>query len=145
MKRQPVYRKINRIISTAAGYIEIVMAVIIIIAILLLTLSLFRYFPQGDLLDFRNENFNEFLSSVLTLVVGLEFVKMLCMHTPETVIEVLMFATARQMIVEHLSPANTLIGVVTIAILFATRKFLFIQKTGKRTDSEDTQEKTGIN
>ena len=144
MKKQPVFRKINRIISTAAGYIEIVMAVIIIIAILLLTLSLFRYFPHGDLLDFRNENFNEFLSSVLTLVVGLEFVKMLCMHTPETVIEVLMFATARQMIVEHLSPLNTLVGVVTIAILFATRKFLFIQKTGKRTGSEYTQEKSDI-
>ncbi|MGM9649281.1 MAG: GerAB/ArcD/ProY family transporter [Butyricicoccaceae bacterium] len=144
MKKQPIFRKINRIISTAAGYIEIVMAVIIIIAILLLTLSLFRYFPQGDLLDFHNENFNEFLSSVLTLVVGLEFVKMLCMHTPETVIEVLMFATARQMIVEHLSPLNTLVGVVTIAILFATRKFLFIQKTGKRTGSEETQEKSDI-
>lgn len=136
MKRKPTFRKINHMLAIAAGYIEIVMAVIIILAILLLTLSLFRYFPHGDLLDFRNDNFNEFLSSALTLVVGLEFVKMLCEHTPETVIEVLMFATARQMIVEHLSPLNTLVGVITIAILFATRKFLFIRKLPKSAPSE---------
>lgn len=139
MKKRRDIRKINHMIAIAAGYIEVIMAVIIIIAILLLTLSLFRYFPQHDLLDFRNDNFNEFLSSALTLVVGLEFVKMLCEHTPETVIEVLMFATARQMIVEHLSPFNTLIGVVTIAILFATRKFLFLRKFPPTRTSTPTQ------
>ena len=37
-----------------------------------------------------------------------------------------MFAIARQMIVAHASVWDTLIGVVCIAILFATRKYLFI-------------------
>lgn len=136
MRKQPVYRKLNHLVSTAAGYIEIVMAIIIVLAILLLTFSLFRYFPLSDLQNFRNDNFTEFLSAALALVIGLEFVKMLCEHTPETVIEVLMFATARQMIVEHLSPFESLIGVLTIAILFAIRKFLFIRRPKKSAEPE---------
>ena len=43
---------------------------------------------------------------------------MLCKHTAETVVEVLMFAIARQMVVEHLATFETLIGVLAIAILF---------------------------
>ncbi len=35
------------------------------------------------------------------LVICIEFVKMLCKHTPDTLVEVMMFAIARQMIVEH--------------------------------------------
>ena len=50
---------------------------------------------------------------------------MLYLHTPLTVFEVLMFAIARQIIIDHSSPLNSLLGVIAIAILFATRKFLF--------------------
>ncbi|MGN1030790.1 MAG: phosphate-starvation-inducible PsiE family protein [Butyricicoccaceae bacterium] len=145
MRKSPLFQKINCFLSNAAGYLEILMSVIILVVILVLSFSLLRYFPQGDLLNFHNDSFNEFLSAALTLVVGLEFVKMLCMHTPETVIEVLMFATARQMIVEHLSPLNTLIGVITIALLFAIRKFLLIDRKSTKTappechpDSDET-------
>ncbi|NLG04452.1 MAG: transporter [Clostridia bacterium] len=66
-----------------------------------------------------------FLEHALNIAVGVEFVKMLCKHTPETIIEVLLYATARQMIVYHGTPFDTLLGVICIAGLFATRKFLF--------------------
>ena len=52
---------------------------------------------------------------------------MLCRHSAQTVVEVLMFATARQMVVEHMKPSQTLIGVIAIAILFAIRKFLMTE------------------
>ena len=58
----------------------------------------------------ETEYFSTFLAKALNLVVGIEFVKMLCKHTPETLVEVLMFATARQMVVEHLDTWQTLIG-----------------------------------
>ncbi len=67
----------------------------------------------------------EFLEMAINIAVGVEFVKMLCKHTPETIIEVLLFATARQMIVYHNSALDTLIGVICIAGLFATRKYFF--------------------
>lgn len=55
---------------------------------------------------------------------------MLCQHSAQTVVEVLMFATARQMVVEHLGPNETLLGVISIAILFGIRKYLM-------TDNDD--------
>ena len=64
------------------------------------------------------------LDKAITLAIGAELIKMLCKHTPETIIEVLAFALARQLIVGHAEPLNNLITVFAIAILFAVRRFL---------------------
>lgn len=64
------------------------------------------------------------LDKAITLAIGAELIKMLCKHTPETVIEVLAFALARQLIVGHTAPLENLITVLAIAILFAIRRFL---------------------
>ena len=64
------------------------------------------------------------LDDAILLAIGAELIKMLCKHTPETIIEVLAFALARQLIVGHAGPIENLITVVAIAILFAVRRFL---------------------
>ncbi len=64
------------------------------------------------------------LDNAITLAIGAELIKMLCKHTPETIIEVLAFALARQLIVGHAAPLENLITVFAIAILFAVRRFL---------------------
>ena len=50
-----------------------------------------------------------------------------CYHTPDTVFEVLLFAIARQIITDHSSIWGSLVGVSAIAVLFATRKYLFCE------------------
>ncbi len=116
--------KIDKALCKISQYLELLFAVIILLVIIFSMLSLIEGIFQGFLLKTGDTDFNEFLSNALTLVVGLEFVKMLCQHTPETVLEVLMMATARQMVVEHLDSLQTLIGVAAIAALFAIRKYL---------------------
>lgn len=133
--KRKIQQKISRYISLATGYVEIIMGCIIMAVIVILTIKLIFDFPQNTF-DFHGDGFTNFLSEILTLVVGLEFVKMLCMHTADTVIEVLMFATARQMIVEHLGAVDTLIGIITIGILFAIRKFLLTEKKQKKTEDK---------
>ncbi len=64
------------------------------------------------------------LDDAIILAIGAEMIKMLCKHTPETIIEVLAFALARQLIVGHAKPLENLITVIAIAILFAVRRFL---------------------
>ena len=64
-------------------------------------------------------------ADIMTLAVGVELIKMLSQHTPATVVEVLMFAIAREMVTHHDSAINTAIGVMSICALFATRKFFF--------------------
>ena len=66
----------------------------------------------------------EFLHTVLNIVVGLEFVRMLIDMTPANTLEVLIMATARQIIMNHESTTALLIGIVCIAILFAVRRYL---------------------
>ncbi len=71
---------------------------------------------------------NSFLGHALGLVVGVEFIKMLIRHTPGAVIEVLLFAIARQLIVYHTSTLEPLIGILAVGCAVAIRKFLFVEK-----------------
>ena len=67
---------------------------------------------------------NHFLHNILTIVVGLEFVRMLIDMTPGNTLEVLIMATARHIIMNHNDKWTLLIGIICIAGLFATRHFL---------------------
>lgn len=107
-------------------YIEIAISVILAIIIVMLAGRLL-----GDALsiffDSKGEDvFSFVLEHAMNLAVGVELIKMLCKHTSGTVVEVLLFAIARQIIIAHASVLNTLVGVLCIAVLFATRKYLFI-------------------
>jgi len=68
--------------------------------------------------------FKRILSTVLALVIGVEFIKMLYKHTPETVIDVLLFAIARYIVIYHDNTLDLLIGAIAIVGLFAAKKFL---------------------
>ena len=70
------------------------------------------------------EDLNHFLHNILTIVVGLEFVRMLIDMTPGNTLEVLIMATARHIIMNHEDKWTLLVGIICIAILFATRRFL---------------------
>ena len=113
----------NEGIYNVARYTEIVLSIIILIVIALAGIRLIFTITEIPIMDMDIT----FLANGLSLVVGVEFVKMLCRHSAQTVVEVLMFATARQMVVEHMKPSQTLIGVIAIAILFAIRKFLMTE------------------
>lgn len=140
MQKLPSRKKLNNFIARIARYTEICMSCIITGVIIIMIFNLVINLPETLSTTIENDAFNQFLSSALSLVVGIEFVKMLCNYTSETVIEVLMMATARQMVVEHLSPINTLIGTLAIAVLFAIRKFLSVpeeKKRGKKNEAEE--------
>ena len=132
MDKERISQKIRDLLPEITRYIEFLISVIIILVILLQILNLLRDVIK-DPFFLENNYFTIFLARALNLVVGIEFVKMLCKHTPETVVEVLMFATARQMVVAHLQTCETLIGILGIGVLFAIRKYLFLSaKESKR-------------
>ena len=72
-------------------------------------------------------NYEDLLEKCFNLIIGVELIRMVYHHTPNTVFEVLLFAIARQIIIDHTSVWGSLIGVCAIAVLFATRKFLFCE------------------
>lgn len=104
--------------------LEFVIAALLACGIIIMTIQL--GFSMGELTDASTyPNYDDLLTACFNLIIGVELIRMMYYHTPNTVFEVLLFAIARQIIVEHSSAWSSLIGVCAIAVLFATRKFLF--------------------
>lgn len=117
---------ISKVLSKILLYIELVIAFVLLAGVLLGVIGLVSSMGvfHGD--PFGYDDFSAFLASAFSLVIGIEFVRMLVKHSASSVVEVLLFALARQLIVEHTSTWENLIGIVAIAGVFAIRKFLFV-------------------
>ena len=114
----------ERILKIAQG-MEIVMAVVILVAISVRAVLLVAGLIQELRTDSMAFSIDDFLAKVLLIIMGIEFVKMLMLHTYGAVIDVLLFAIARQMIVTHNGPEGTLLSVISVAVIFAIKKFLY--------------------
>ncbi len=118
-------------------YVEIVLAILIIVVVAVLVVRMIADLFAGGFAALEVQNFTAFLANVLALVIGIEFVLMLCKHTPEMLIEVLAFSIARELIVGHLQTWETLIGIGGIGLLFLVRKHLLLKQT-ERKQLDDT-------
>ena len=67
---------------------------------------------------------NHMLHNLMTIVVGMEFVRMLIDTTPANILEVLTVAITRHVILSHDNPWANVASVACIAGLFAIRRFL---------------------
>ena len=67
---------------------------------------------------------NNYLHNALTIVVGLEFVRMIIDTTPANILEVLTVAITRHVILSHDDPWSNIACIACIAGLFAIRRFL---------------------
>lgn len=115
---------ITRFFTKISALLEFCVAATLILAIfagaLLLAFNLTgTLLHNPGLLDL-----NQALGDALALVVGIEFVKMLVKHAPESVVEVLLFAIAREMVVVHAGSFEALMGVTAVGIIFVIRKYL---------------------
>ena len=116
---------LNRILKNITVALEFVISFILATALCVMIYQLITTF--GHLPDLQTyPNYDDLLTSCFNLIIGIEMIRMIYLHTQSTVFEVLLFAIARQIIIDHSDPLHSLIGVVSISILFATRKFLFV-------------------
>lgn len=101
--------------------LEVIIAIItLVVLVAMLGMEIYRMFTVRDYFD----TINTYLQNILTLVVGLEFVRMLLDMTPANTLEVLIVAIARQVILSHNNPWSNVASVLCIAGLFAIRRFL---------------------
>ncbi|MCL2189597.1 MAG: hypothetical protein FWC16_11505 [Defluviitaleaceae bacterium] len=125
MKRQ---QRLVELVDRAVNIFELIIAVLLLVVVAIKLYDAVAHFV-GVREILYHMPFERILSTAFSLVIGVEFVRMLCKHTPETVIDVLLFATARQTILYHEGGVSKLVGVVAIAGLFAVRRFLIDRKT----------------
>lgn len=119
-------KKIHHKLYQIVEFLEAVMAVIIIMVICILIFLMIRNFLETPAMFHRDDALKHFLEISLNIVVSIEFAKMLVCHSSTNIIEVLLFALSRHIIVEHGSTLDTLLGILGMALLFAIRKYLFI-------------------
>ena len=92
-----------------------------------------------------NSDFRDKLSNAATVVeITLGMVILIaCIVSGigiDSVVDVMLLAIARQMIVEHTSPIENLIAVLSIGILFVIRKYLYISRLDRRRSKKEIEE-----
>lgn len=120
--------KMHRILSTAADYIEITISVLIILLVIVFVLRLASemYTTVVDMFVHKTANisFDEIISLIFELIIGIELVKMLSNHNTKTTLKLLLFVLARQLLLNHLSASTSLLTIVSVAIIFVIKRFL---------------------
>lgn len=122
MNRRKFLLYLNKIVYV----FEILISVLLIIGILISIPDIVSYY--GAILKSDSivgyDQFKQFLDHVLLLVIAVEFVLLMTAHSDSTIIHLIMLVVARKMLIKSDNMMDILIGVVSITILFAVRKFL---------------------
>jgi len=100
---------------------RIIAAVTLIVLLIALGWELYKITDLGMAYF---SDIGNYLHNVLTIVVGLEFVRMLIDTTPASILEVLTVAITRHVVLSHDDPWSIVACIACIAGLFAIRRFL---------------------
>lgn len=116
---------LQTILYELSFYVEIIISIILVVVLMTLTTRLVidvtGIFSSSNTIEHYLQNF---LNQAMSIAIGVELIKMLTKHSSSTIIEVLLFAMARQLVVAHGNPLDTLLSVISLTILLAARKYL---------------------
>ncbi|EJO5346542.1 hypothetical protein NRP93_000592 [Clostridium botulinum] len=135
-------------IISGVMWLETLLAIFMIISVLLSSKDLISFIVQIFTLDavLSYDMFQKFLSHLLLLVIALELTLMLVKHTPNSVVEVMLYAIARKMLVYSSSTLEIFLGVLSLAVIFFIKKYLFSQREKKLEEQEEVlAQKLSIN
>ena len=120
----------KKICMKLAHIIEVILALVVIVTVALGVVDTLRIIWNAYIVDFSHPveyvQLNDILGQILMLVIGVELVAMLSLHKPAAVIEVLLYAIARKLLLipKTSSMLDLVLGVVAIAGIFTIKKYL---------------------
>ncbi len=130
MKGTEVDKLRKRLYQVSEG-LELIIALVAVIGVVIAAVNLFPELLVYWQNRMDTEAFLIFLDAVFDVVIGVEFIKMLCKPSSQNIMEVLIFLIARHMIVQKTSALEDLLSVVSIGILFFFRRFMLATKPDK--------------
>ena len=119
-----ILNRTRNVLFESCNLLELFMALIVLAAILIACCSLGSAFIEFWENRLSKEAFLVFVGYVFNILIGIEFLKMLCQPSGDTVLEVLIFLVARHMILDHTTAVENLITILSIGILFAIKKYI---------------------
>lgn len=126
-------------LSFCATMIEMVVGGLILIGCIISGIGLIGTTDISELLGDAHY-LQDRMSDACLILIGAEMLKMITSYTIDSVVDVMLLAIARQMIVEHTSPIENLIAVLSIGILFVIRKYLYISRLDRRRSKKEIEE-----
>ncbi|MDU1319916.1 MAG: hypothetical protein E6931_00225 [Clostridium botulinum] len=126
--------------------LETLIAIFIIISILVSSKDLISFIIRIFTLDAipSYDMFQQFLSHLLLLVIALELALMLVKHTPNSVVEVMLYAIARKMLVYASSSLEIFLGVLSLAVIFFIKKYLFSEQDKKLEEKQPFVQESSV-
>lgn len=122
--------KINNYFKDIAYGLEILLILLIIVGLFIGVYNTIKMIP--NLIDVNGnvsfnqkyEIFKEFLSYILILVVGVEFILMLATGSIVHIVELIIFVIARKLLIYGSSMLDLLLGSLAIAVIYGSLKYL---------------------
>jgi uncharacterized membrane protein (DUF373 family) len=138
-------KKFTTIMGKLGDILEIVLSIFVALAAVAAVISFVPDFfgMMTDGLGLRE--LSEVLEEILTVVIAVEFLKMLLKPTSLTVIEVLIFLIARHMILQQTTPTQDLISVIGICLLLAAKLVISHYKTHQNLPGIDRMHNSKVN
>ena len=123
-----LHKKTESIIQRVLHFLEVIIAIMtLVVLVYMVCLEGYRMLTDASYLS----SLDNFLHNILTIVVGLEFVRMLVDLTPANTLEVLIVAISRHVILSHDDYWSNLVCIACIGGLFAIRRYLIPKKAMK--------------
>lgn len=118
--------KIGHILRVLSEYLEIILAVLILVGIIFR----FVYLPEelSEITSGTKESYHAFIDFVVDSVIGVELVHLLCQPNLDSVVEILLVAITREIIMLEGNAVATLLYIISLGILFLLRRYMFIDK-----------------
>ena len=117
-----MWDRLRKLIQKCCDAMELILAMCVGIALLVSVIlyipELMSLFEEPDSTD----SFLMFLEQLFNLVVGIEFMKLLCKPSTDHVIEIVIFLVARHMIITTQSAMDIFLSVIAISVLCIVRK-----------------------
>ena len=132
--------KVRTIIQKICVLLELIAALLVLVAIVLSIISLISDVGVFQRLMTDMSEFKHYLEQIFMLVIGMEFLGMLCRPSSENVIEVLIFLVARHMIVGDTTPYQDFVSVISVALLCVLHRYLR-DAADKKRENKNVQSK----
>ncbi|MDX8417535.1 MAG: hypothetical protein SOS22_05580 [Absicoccus sp.] len=127
-------KKINEFSIWLLHWIEVIMAIILILVVVIQCFDIIAQLPS---FFFNKVPLSDVLSYVFNFIITIEFVRMLLIHSMESVTEVLIFAIARSIIVGHPEAIALFFEICCIFLLLSARKYLLFENELEKENEED--------
>ena len=115
-------------ISKICELLELIVAFLVLVGIAFSICGLLKDFEIFRLMFKDIENFRVYLDQIFAIVIGIEFLQMLCRPNSDNIMEVLIFLVARHMIVSDTTPMEDFISVISIILLCVLRRYLHVTR-----------------